>query len=366
MTQPFATIIGLKDFPNITEVNVRNGPGTNHENLFKMAIGTSGLLILDVQADNEGKNLHQKIYQWFQLRFPDGRVGWIRDDLLAIEGDLSKWGYDILVTPTAAFSLTRNLSTPASSAPITSPNPLSFYNAEQEAERIRKAAFSITATFEGGSYKAYNNYDAGIVSYGLFQFTLAAGSLQTVLERYLSTSQSDVTNKLRGYLPRVMGKDAGLRHDIEFKNLLLAAGDEPPMQTAQIQVGTEKYWLAVYNGYIAPRNLKTPLAWALLFDMGINFGTGHGFVRLAEQQLGVPPRSRPGENGITEQQLITRVAQLRKESHDRQAIRDNLPGLRIRGDFWVNLVQMNDWGLQGDIDGFVNINGRLIQVRNPQ
>ncbi len=365
MTQAVATIVGLKDFPNITEVNVRTGPGTNYENPFKIAVGVPHLAILDVQADNEGKHLNQKVYQWFQLRFPDNSVGWVRDDLIDVEGDLSAWGYGVLTTRVAAFSLTRGAFISAPPSPATPAQP-SAYRAEQEAERVRKAAFDITATFEGGSYKAYNNYDAGIVSYGLFQFTLAASSLQSVLEIYLNTAHSDVANKLRGYLPRVMGKDAALRHDMEFKNLLLAAGDDPAMQQAQIQVGTEKYWNAVYNGYIAPRGLQTPLAWALLFDMGINFGTGHGFVRLAEQQLGVPPRSRPGENGITEQQLITHVAQLRKESHDRQAVRDNLPGLRARGDFWVHLVQMNDWGLGGDVNGFVNVNGRLIQVRNPQ
>jgi hypothetical protein len=88
-------------------------------------------------------------------------------------------------------------------------------------------------------------------------------------------------------------------------------------------------------------------------------------VRLAERQLRVEERSVPGTNGITEQELIAHVARLRKESHYRQAARDNLPGLRVRGDFWVNLVNNEDWELAGDEQGNVNVNGRRVQVRNP-
>lgn len=232
-------------------------------------------------------------------------------------------------------------------------------------ERVKKASFLITATFEGSGYAAYNNYDAGIVSYGLIQFTLAAGSLGTVIEKYLNASQSETAKALQAYKARVQQRDPALRNDGRFKELLIAAASEPEMQKAQDEVATIKYWNAVMSGYIEPRGLKTPLAWALLFDMGVNFGTGHGFVRLAEEQLGVPKRSRPGENGITEEQLITRVAELRKKSHDTQAERDNLPGLKVRGDFWMKLIRQGDWALQGDANGNVNVKGRLIQVRNP-
>lgn len=375
MADCLVTIRGLPNIPSVTEVNIRTGPGTNFENPFKAAVGMSGLAILDIQPDAESKNLNGKVYQWFKVQFPGGE-GWVRDDLIEIEGDCARWGYSTYSEKQFAYALARSAavvttteaaaSTPTTSQPPTTPAVSSFVgSAEQEATRVRKASFAITAAFEGGNYKAYNNYDAGIVSYGLFQFTLAASSLQKVLERYLAAAQSDTANKLRGYMGAVQAKDAGLRHDMNFKALLLAAGDEPAMQEAQIQIGTENYWNAVYNGYITPRGLKLPLSWALLFDMGINFGTGHGFVRQAEKELGVAPRSRPGENGISEEQLTRRVAELRKKSHDTQAVRDNLPGLRVRGDFWMALVNNGDWGLQGDSSGNTSVNGRLIQVRNP-
>ncbi len=195
------------------------------------------------------------------------------------------------------------------------------------------------------------------------QFTLGSGSLGVVLERYLAAAESETAEELSKYRGAVAARDPNLRHDTTFKSLLLAAAEDEAMQKAQDEVATVKYWDAVVKGYIKHRGLQTPLAWALLFDMGVNFGTGHGFVRLAEEQLGVPKRSRPGENGITEEQLITRVAELRKQSHDRQAEEDHLPGLKVRGDFWMDRVRSKDWGLEGDSKGRVDVHGRMIQVR---
>ncbi len=402
-----ATVLGIPTIPSITEINVRSGPGTNFDIAFKAPVGMGEMEILEVKIDNEGKNKDGKVYQWFYLVFHGGATGWVRGDLLQIEGDCTEWGYGMLSEKTLAFDLKRSEVTvtpapkePAQPAkppppekpvqpvkpppaeepaqPATPPTPIETPTSAGETvspsasgakvenvDQLRKAAFMITAAFEGTGYKAYNNYDAGIVSYGLIQFTLAAGSLGQVVEKYLQASNSDTANALRGYKDAVDAKDPHLRDDGRFKELLLAAADEPEMQQAQEEVATKKYWDSVVDGYITHRGLQTPLGWALLFDMGVNFGTNHAFVRKAEEELGVPPRSRPGENGITEEQLITKVAELRRASHYRQAERDNLPGLKVRGDFWMDLISAGDWALQGDANGNVNVNGRLIQVRKP-
>ena len=378
-------IRGLIEYPNIVEVNIRNDPSTKNTIAFKAAVGLDGLRVLDVQPDSADNNKDGKVYHWFQVDFNDGRVGWIRDDLIEIRGDGGRFGYGTLTTNTYAFDLTRGQATSAPpspqptgstqvSAPIqtetiaetpapasTTPQPTPV---TEGLERVKKASFAITAAFEGTGYAAYNNYDAGIISYGLIQFTMAAGSLITVMEKYLARSTTDTAKQLAGYLDRMRQRDEGLRQDVRLKNLLVAAANEPEMQLSQDEVATTNYWDKVVDGYITHRGLQTPLAYALLFDMGVNFGTGHSFVRLAEEQLGVPSRSRPGENGITEQQLIAKVATLRRDSHYRQAERDNLPGLKVRGDFWMNRVNQNDWDLLGDAEGFVNINGRKVQVRS--
>ncbi|MDQ7026011.1 MAG: chitosanase [Anaerolineae bacterium] len=409
--EALARIRGIPDIPSITEINVRPIAGTNQDVAFKVLVGMSGQKILDVQPDVEGKNLDGKIYQWFKLQFDGGAIGWVRDDLLEVQGGLSTFGYPDLSELTFAFALTRGTATSTSPAeptqdaspsgedsaanqpiqtttstaigqapqvgtawqapgpttvPIQAPTLASgnFPDAFADTERVRKAAFNMASAFEGG-FGAINTYDAGIISYGFLQFTLAAGSLGTVLQNYTNRSQSDTAKGIRGYLERVINRDSLLKNDQNFLGLLRAAANEQEMIDAQGEIGEQGYWKAVVDGYIVQRQLKYPLTWALLFDMGVNFGVNHGFVRLAERDLGVAPRSKPADSGMPEEQLITYVAQLRKRSHDRQAERDNLPGLRKRGDFWMNLVTIGDWYLQGNSAGNVYPNGCAIQALNP-
>ena len=416
-----ARIRGIPDIPSIVEVNIRPVPGTHQDVIFKVPVGMSGQRILDVQPDVEGKNLNSKVYQWFQVQFDGGAVGWVRDDLIEVQGDLTRFGYPDLSELTFAFALTRiaapattpaapvmqpvttnpqpatpttagatggatvstqpeptTTTTPLGQAPVVgtvwkAPGPTTvpiqnatlasgnFPDAYAETERVRKVAFNMASAFEGG-YGAINTYDAGIISYGFLQFTLAAGSLGTVLQNYCNRASSSTANGIRGYLERVINRDALLKNDMNFLSLLRAAANEKEMVDAQGEIGERGYWKAVVDGYIIQRELKYPLTWALLFDMGVNFGVNHGFVRLAEKDLGVQPRSKPSESGLSEEQLITYVAQLRKRSHDNQAARDNLPGLRKRGDFWMQLVTAGDWYLRGDSSGNVYPNGRTIQV----
>lgn len=232
--------------------------------------------------------------------------------------------------------------------------------------RVRLIAFAITTRFEGGGYHTYQNTDTGVISYGRFQFTLASGALGRVIENYLEQSPSPAALSLRSYLPRIQARDASLRTDTALRDLLIVAASDPIMQAVQDEEATQSYWEAIKRVAIFPRGLTTPLAWALLFDIGIHFGVGDGFLRIAEREFSVPERSRVGQNGLSEAQLITRVAELRKQSHDRQALRDNLPGLRVRGDFWLNLVRQGDWQLQGNANGVIFVKGQPIQVRNPE
>lgn len=399
-----ARIRGIPDIPTVTEINVRSGPTTSQELIFKVPAGMSGQRILDVQVDAENKDKDGKVYQWFQLQFDGGAVGWVRDDLLEVQGDLTAFGYRDLSELTFAFSMIRGAVVTTQSEPGTTtqepataestttatatgsgasigpvwqaPGPTTvpvlapvlatgdFPDADADTDRVRAASFQLTAAWEGG-FRAINTYDSGIVSYGFLQFTLAGGSLITVIDRYLASSQSDTANSLRAYQQRVTDRDPMLAKDQNFIDLLKAAADDPPMIEAQYEVGTTGYWKSVVDGYITGRALKYPLTWALLFDMGVNFGVNHGFVRLAEKDLGVPARSKPADNGMHEEQLTTYIAQLRKRSHDRQAEKTGYAGLKRRGDFWMQLVTSGDWYLRGDASGQVYPNSRTINVVNP-
>jgi hypothetical protein len=232
--------------------------------------------------------------------------------------------------------------------------------------RVRRIAFAITAIFEGGGYHTYQNTDSGVISYGRFQFTLASGALGQVIQQYLEQSTTPAALSLRPYLPRILARDAALRTNTALRDLLVVAGSDPIMQAVQDTEAARSYWEPIKRIAINPRGLTTPLAWALLFDIGIHFGVGDGFLRIAEREFGVPERSRIGQNGLSEAQLILRVAELRKQSHDRQALRDNLPGLRVRGDFWLNLVRLGDWQLLGNSNGVIFVKGQPVQVRDPE
>lgn len=397
---PFtASIRGLPHNPSIIEVNTRTGPSTGYDVPLKAAVGAAGLVVLDVQPDENNTRFQDKVYQWFQLAFPDNQRAWVRDDLLAVQGDGVRFGYDVINESTFAFALTRRdviapgeevvnplaavpAPTPAPApaptpGPVPSPTPAGPAPAApdvpapaptplEDSERVRLAAFNITEGFEGSGYDAYQNHDAGIVSYGRFQFTLAGSGLVTVLRKYIERSRSQIAADLRAaYLDRTQNHDPGLRHDMRLRELLIAASREPEMQLAQDETATELYWNVVQNLSVQPRGIRTPLGQALVFDMGINFGPRHGFLGAAERAIGVPPRSRLIENGRREEDLIRELANLRKQSHDRQAERDNLPGLSQRGDFWVNLIEHDDWLLEGDDEGMLVVKqGRRVRVRN--
>jgi len=398
-TKPCQIIVrGIRENPAITEVNVRSGPNTGYALLFRTPVGTSGLPVLEARADDKNTAFQGKVYQWFRVAFPNGNEGWVRDDLVDILGDGTNFGYGVIAQPVIAFSLTRDITvgviapgqevvapvgivtpspvaaptptatTPASSptpAPVPAPVPAVTRLGGDSPDRVRKAAFNMTGAFEGGGYATYQTYDSGIISYGRFQFTLAAGSFITVINRYLERANSPAVTELRGYLPRISAKDQGLRTDARLKELCITAASDPVMQQIQDEVAVEGFYQPVVELSIMPRGISLPLSYALIFDLAINHGRFNHLIPKTEETLGVPNKSRLGTNSVSETQFITTLATLRRDNLYALAEKLKLPGLRKRGDFWVGIVGANDWNLQGDANGTVNISGKIVQVRNP-
>lgn len=325
---------------------VRTAPGASNPILGFAPDDQSGYFVLESKADGSGA-------WWLRLELSGGSSGWISADRANIQGDCSAVGYGIVAPPPKQASALPRV-TPGQPPP-------------DSLERVRKASYNITVGFEGGAYNTYQNYDAGIVSFGRFGFTLASGSLHAVLDRYLSRATTSVAARLRtSYLQRVYNRDPSLRYDTTLRDLLKSSALDVHMQNAQDEIATEMYWDLVQELSIRPRNLRFPLTNAFFFDMGINHGARHDMITEAEESFGVPTKSRIGENGISEQQLIMKVAQIRRDRMYRIADSQNLPGLKPRGDFWVTIAQQGDWQLQGDSQGNVLIKpGRSIQVRNP-
>lgn len=343
-----ATVRIVGDFPSI---NVRSGPGRHTQVVGELPVETDELVILDVRPDELGTTSGNKIYQWFQLELPDGATGWVRDDLLDLCGDCTIYGYDVLARPTPAATLTRVARKPV-----------------QDVERIRKAAFNITGSFEGSGYASYQSYDAGIVSYGRFQFTLASGMLYEVVREYIKNRSDGVNARdLRdGYLLRLEARDRGLRDDDKLRGLLVKVAADAEMQKAQDAVATEVFWDRTQTMTIKPRCIETPLGQAFLFDVSIQHGLYHNLTGLAEQALGVDFKTCVGSGGLTEQALITQVARIRRERLYALAAGMGLPGLRRRADFWMELIEQRDWQLEGDPNGEVETyDGVHVPVKRP-
>ncbi len=140
----------------------------------------------------------------------------------------------------------------------------------------RNTIWAITSIFESGRPEgnpaAYQTFDAGIISYGKHQATLASGTLNRVALAYFERSDSPTSQTLQAeYAARIAQGDASLRHDARLKELLLAAAEEPAMMEAQDVVFDDRFYQPAVNQAKA-HNLRTPLALACLYDTQIQGG----------------------------------------------------------------------------------------------
>lgn len=351
-----ATIRNAPDYPPTGEIAVYNAPASGTR-VFTIANGAGPYTVTSLAEDPIGATFNGQPYLWFQMQFPGGMTGWVRDEYIDLEGDGSAFGIGKLPQKTSAFTLIHGAgSMPTEATPAAEidtaaepDNPTTG-----DLDRLLRVALDITATFEGG-YSSYQNTDTGIVSYGRFQFTLAGGALFKVVNLYLQNSTTDEAQELRNsYLGRIRSRDETLRDDDRLKALLRAAAREAAMQQAQNAIAKEKYWDLVQELSIKPRNVQTPLGQALIFDMAINHGARHDMLTLAEEALGVPARSKMPDNGAKETDFIAKVADIRKERMYALADKYGWGGLRVRADFWVNTIAAGDWQLEGDANGEIH------------
>lgn len=232
-------------------------------------------------------------------------------------------------------------------------------------ERTKIASFAITSAWEGGlGYADYQTYDSGLISYGRFQFTLASGSLSLVLDSYLKRASGDLARELAAYADRCRAKDATLRSDGQFRVLLIAAAATDEMRDVQDEIASETYWEPAKES-ADERNIRTPLGQALLFDMAIQHGPRHRHLAKAESALGLAHQTRLPSEGITERDLIAKLAAIRQTFLYNFAAYNNLPGVKKRADFWVQLIAGDDWYLLGNDRGNVTIYGLPVQIREP-
>src|SRR4051812_47893166 len=103
-------IRGIPENPSITEVNVRTAPGADLA--FKAPLNATAEAT-EVQVDPQSNNYNGQVYRWFHLKFPDSRSGWVRDDLIDLQGDCTPLGYGTYENRIMAFAAYAQMQTPA-------------------------------------------------------------------------------------------------------------------------------------------------------------------------------------------------------------------------------------------------------------
>ena len=133
---------------------------------------------------------------------------------------------------------------------------------------FHRIASDITGAFEGGKTGTLNLVDLGIISYGKHQATLHSGTLLGILNKFTELSSSATAKKMETYLDRVKSRDASLREDSAFIQLLKNAAAEPEMNQAQDEEFDRQYWQPAKRR-AAKHKVKTALGHAIFYDTTI-------------------------------------------------------------------------------------------------
>jgi hypothetical protein len=110
---------GIPDNPNVVDVRVRVAPGLNSEVRFRAPVNATAICD-QIVPDPQNMAFQGQTYRWFHLAFPDQREGWVRDDFLDIQGDLTEYGYGDYPRRTFAFVAAMNVPL----AQVRNPKPL--------------------------------------------------------------------------------------------------------------------------------------------------------------------------------------------------------------------------------------------------
>ena len=176
----------------------------------------------------------------------------------------------------------------------------------------KKTAQGIVNLFETGrllgDYAAVTvvSGDAGHLSYGRSQTSLASGGLCLLVDRYCKMEGAQFAAGLLPYLSRLRSVDLALDHDLTLRQLLKRAASDPLMRQAQDGFFEESYWapanrMALNACKTGP--VATPLGITVIYDSVIHGSFGKIRTRTDAAFPGVP----------AEKEWIVRYLELRRE-----------------------------------------------------
>jgi chitosanase len=142
-------------------------------------------------------------------------------------------------------------------------------------ELQKRTAQAIINIFETGRLRGdYGNVtvarnDAGHLTYGRSQTTLASGNLFLLIRAYVDAPGADFAEALRPYLPRLEARDFTLDGDATLRQTLRQAGDDVVMRDVQDRFFDRVYWMpaAQRAGAIG---IATPLGATVVYDSTVH------------------------------------------------------------------------------------------------
>jgi chitosanase len=195
--------------------------------------------------------------------------------------------------------------------------------------------------FETGS--ARGNYgdvtviqgDAGHLTYGRSQTTLASGGLHALISAYCLAAGATEAAALEPYLARLAARDTTLDGDAALKSALRRAGSDPVMQVAQDAYFDDHYWGPALRAAVA-LGIECSLGVAVVYDSHI-----HGSWALVRDKT-IARHGTPSTIG--EHVWIARYVETRRAWLGNHAITVLHKSVR-RMDAFMGLIDAGNWDL---------------------
>lgn len=206
----------------------------------------------------------------------------------------------------------------------------------------KRTAQAIVNVFETGSARGdYGTItcvagDAGHLTYGRSQASLASGSLGKLLQAYCQDPAARFAAALTLYLDRLAAPDLSLDNDAGLRAALRDAAADPAMRAAQDSYFDSAYYAPAMTA-AARCGLSTALGCAVVYDSFIQGGW-------RTVQRAVLAASGPVSASLPEADWVVRYVAARRAWLGRRP--DPLPKTVYRMDAFSGLAGEGKWGLE--------------------
>lgn len=187
----------------------------------------------------------------------------------------------------------------------------------------------------GGDYGSVTvlKGDAGHLTYGRSQTTLASGYLFLLIKAYCERPDAQFATELRPYLGDLSIKSVKLDSNMNLREILREAGSDPAMRAEQDRFFDDHFFQPSCRAAQA-KGISTALGQAVVYDSHIQ----GGFSRVTAL-VGVPI----GPNGATEEDWIAKYIAARKGWLAQ--LNPPLPSTTYRMEAFADLVDKKAWEL---------------------